>query len=295
MSKYPSIVRFIAGYKDGRTKVVKVYLHGDDQEVKESFKNCCKVSKDTCFEYVDVDQIQEESEEDKETQLREINAPDVDDSTRIALRQIIQKYGDKIYSRYSNVVAIQIGNVRRVSNLIQEEPCIILYCLDKSIIPFGEKALPESIAGWPCDVREELFIFGACPDACPATNNNLPEPGCSIGIHSDDNSGSAGFLYLSKKENIKSGFLTAAHVAVEFFPELYLNSKPLSNLPLEPKPIVHPSCRDNNRNNYEIGQVVESYFGNYKLHVLPETLLTGYDIAVVKDNFDRPKGSIFPI
>lgn len=286
MSKYPSIIRFIAGYKD-KTKVVKVFLHGDNQEVKDSFQDCCKVSEGTCFEFVNVDQIKEVSEEDKETELCESSAPDVDDSTRIALGKIIQKYGDRISSTYSNVVAIQIGKVRRVRNLIQEQPCIILYCLDKSIIPFGENALPESIAGWPCDVREKLFILGVCPEMCTARNQNLPEPGCSIGIHSDDKSGSAGFLYLSKKGSIGSGFLTAAHVAVEFYRELYLNNTTLSNLPLETRDIVHPSCPDNDRYNNKIGRVVESYFGNYE----SEALLTGYDIAVVRDDFERPTGS----
>lgn len=111
------------------------------------------------------------------------------------MKQIIQDHGKKIYALFSNVVGIQVGKARRVGNSIQEGPCIILYCLDKGLIPFGEKPLPESIAGWPCDIREDFVRFGRCFINCPAQNQSLPDPGCCIGIKGDEHSGSAGFLY----------------------------------------------------------------------------------------------------
>uniref|UniRef100_K1QBK3 Uncharacterized protein n=1 Tax=Magallana gigas TaxID=29159 RepID=K1QBK3_MAGGI len=93
----------------------------------------------------------------------------------------------------------------------------------KSLIPFGEKRLPESIAGWPCDIRKDFVRFGRCPGNCPAQNRSLPDTGCSIGIKSDSSSGSAGFLYKSKEPTnaLGDGFFTAAHVAVKAFEDLF--------------------------------------------------------------------------
>ncbi|XP_065938350.1 uncharacterized protein [Magallana gigas] len=284
---HPSIIKYITGYKDrdDKKQVVKVYLHGDDKKAENFFKECCKISTDTYFEFVNVERSKGGNKEVEELKQRERKAPVVDDSTRKQLKQIIQEYGDKIYARHSNVVGIRIGKARRVGDTIQEQPCLVLYCLDKFLVPFGEKPLPEAIAGWPCDIREDFVRFGICPDRCLASSQNLPDPGCSIGIPSHDSSGSVGFLIESKDplHTFEFGFLTASHVAVKRFEQLYHDEKLLSMhyLKLNDHFIVHPSWIDNGRNDHRIGKVVESFCGNYGLNKI------GLDFAVIASSYCR--------
>lgn len=202
--------------------------------------------------------------------LHEIKAPAVDKATRIQLNRIIEEHAEKIYSIYSNVIGMRIGKVRRVGDTIQEEPCIVLYCLDKTITPFGEKPLPDYIAGWPCDVREECFMFGTCPNKCSPFRQNFPEPGWSIGVPSDIASGSVGFLFESRDpiNTYGSGFITATHVAIKrFYLELYQNDATFRSIALKSDDhrIVHPSWDDNEHVDYIVGNVVQAYCGNYEL------------------------------
>lgn len=197
LQKQHSIVQFIAGYRGGKKPVVKVYLRKKDEQVEMLFKNCCKLPKDTEYEFVSVvENSKKISKEVEQIKFYEKRASPINISTMKKLGQVIQEQGEKIYARYSNVVGIGVSQVRRVGNIIKEEPCIVLYCLDKTLIPFGESPLPEYIAGWPCDLREDIVMFGgyACPNYCPSSNPNFPEPGCSIGIPSVDSAGSVGFL-----------------------------------------------------------------------------------------------------
>lgn len=54
LQKQHSIVQFIAGYRGGKKPVVKVYLRKKDEQVEMLFKNCCKLPKDTEYEFVSV-------------------------------------------------------------------------------------------------------------------------------------------------------------------------------------------------------------------------------------------------
>lgn len=286
LQKYPSIIKYIAGRRDDKKEVVKVYLLEDNEEAKEFFVKCCEVSRDTIFEFVNVNKLKQSQtvDEIKETERKPRS---VDNSKRKELLQIIRKNRKKIFARHSNVIGIRIGNVRQKRDLIEEQTCIILYCLDKTLIPFGEKPLPDSIEGWPCDVKENFFMLGICPQNCPSTNKDFPELGCSIGIHSKNGSGSVGFLYESRKYG--SGFLTASHVAIGNCHELHVDNRLLSNHPLgrEKHLIVHPSWSDNKKNNRTVGEVVESFYGEYKLS---EELYEGLDFAAVKINSCRKGG-----
>lgn len=292
LKMHPSIIKYITGYKDrdDKKQVIKVYLHGDDKEAENFFKECCQVSEDKHFEFVNVERSKGKSKEVEELKQRERKAPAVDNSTRKQLKQIIQEYGDTIYARHSNVVGIRIGKARRVGDTIQEQPCLVLYCLDKFLLPFGEKPLPETIAGWPCDIREDFVRFGVCPNRCFASRQNLPDPGCSIGMPSDDSSGSVGFLVESKDplNTFEFGFLTASHVAIKRFEQLYHDEKLLSMhfLKLNNHFIVHPSWIDNEHNDHKVGKVVESFCGNYGLDKL------GLDFAVIASSHCR-NGGIF--
>lgn len=290
LQHHPSILKYITGYRDSvdKKQVVKVFLNCEDKESEIFFKSCCDFSKDIQFEFVNVEKSKDRNKEVEQLRILERKAPVADTSTRKQLKQIIQDHGKKIYAMFSNVVGIQIGKARRVGNLIQKEPCIILYCLDKCLIPFGEKPLPETIAGWPCDIREDFVRFGRCPKNCPAQNQSLPDTGCSIGIKSGSSSGSAGFLYESREptNSLGDGFFTAAHVAVKAFEKLFPDkSFTTANLCPDDNIIVHPSFPDNKRVNYRVGRVVEAVFGKYENIDL--------DFAVIKISESRNEGKYY--
>lgn len=266
LQKYPSILKYITGYRDSvdEKQVVKVFLCGEDEKTETFFKDCCAYSKDLQFEFVNVKRYKDRNKEVEELKILERKARPVDTATRKELKQIIEEYGKKIYALFSNVVGIQIGTARKVENLPQQGTCIILYCLDKCLIPFGEKPLPEKIAGWPCDIREDFVRFGRCPRNCPAQRQSHPDPGCSIGIKSDNSSGSAGFLYESREPNNKlgDGFFTAAHVAVKDLKKLCPDTSfTMANLSPDDNIIVHRSDPKIGNNYYRVGRVVEAFFG----------------------------------
>lgn len=283
----PSVVGYIAGHRGDDRPVVKVFLQNVDEKDKEFFKSCRSVPEDTQFEFVNLETANQILEKDESITLLERAA--FDKTTEQEFNTIIRENAEKIYAKYSTVVGMQIGKVRKMGDTIKEEPCIVLYCLDKRIIPFGEKKLPESIAGWPCVVREEFIMLAACPNHCQPIKYDFPDPGCSIGVPSDSSSGSVGFLFESEDpiKKYKNGFLTASHVAIKHHKELYDSKNILS---LHPKPnnveynIVHPSWEDNGHVNHKVGEVVESYFGNYGLENI------GLDFAVIKTNTFRHEG-----
>lgn len=265
---HPSIVKYIAGYKGDSGTVVKVFLSNGNEQDKMFFKEKCAVGEDTQFEFVNVGKSKEILEEVKNIKVLERQAPAVDKATRMELNKIIRENAEKIYAKHSQVVGMRIGKVRRVGVTIQNEPCIILYCLDKIIIPFGEKPLPDYIAGWPCDLREDFVMFGACPNQCLPSRQTFPDPGCSIGVPLDENSGSVGFLFESRDKMKTYGFLTASHVAIKQpYLQLFQSDATFRSLELKSEDhcIVHPSWTDNGHNDHRVGSVVQAYFGNYDL------------------------------
>lgn len=276
LREYPYIIKCIAGQRDDKN-VVKVYLSGGNtEEAKEAFKEKCKLAI-TDFEFVNIEEKIEMPKDVEKIKALEREAPEIDRSTREDLEKIIQKHTDKLYATYSNIIGIRIG--RRVHGDKLEEPCIIFYCLDKSFIPFGEKKIPDTLEGWPCDVREDFIMLGRCTEYCRTTTADYPELGCSIGMPSDKSFGSVGFMFESE-DSKEYGFLTAAHVAIENCQQLYRGNNLLSEHPLRNKrhDIVHPSWTDNEYNDYIVGQVIEAFYGNYT------SLPGGLDFAAIKTN-----------
>lgn len=294
LQKYPSVIKYIIGHRGDKKPVLKVYLRNDDGIAKKFFEKCC--SNDTHLEFVHVGKTEEKLKEVKDMKTYEKNAPAIDAPTMNQLNKIIEDQGEKIFARHSNVVGLQISNVRCVGDLKKEEPCIVLYCLDKTLIPFGEKPLPESLGGWPCNVREDIVMLGSrrCPTNCPFPKQNMFMQGCSIGRPSVKDSGSVGFFYTSTNptNTFGSGFLTASHVAVNRFELLYNRSLLSLNNTIYPQnhDIVHPSWEDYNakNNDNKVGKVVESFIGNYN-----SGSSFGLDFAVVKCENDRKEGVFF--
>lgn len=291
LHEYPSIIKYLAGYRH-KKEVVKVYLSRDDDRAKNFFMDNCKVSKETHFEFINVEE-RKVKKEDEENEDYNRKVPAVAESTKEDLMQIIRENGEKILAKYSNVIGIRMRQTKPYR--------ITLHCLDKTIIPFGEHPLPNSIAGKPCYVKEDFFILGTCPLEC---TNDLPEPGCSIGVPekqgagsntgvpakqgagSSIGAGSVGFFYESnERSRYGSGFITASHVAIENRYQSRYENKLLSNYRYRKGEqklthnMVHPKCKNHMGEEHIVGEVVESFFGKY---ALSKTFTEGLDFAVVK-------------
>lgn len=133
----------------------------------------------------------------------------IEKNVREMLSKTIKNQAERIYANHSSVVGLGIGNMDRSGQIT---PCIIIYCLDKDLVPFGEKPPPKTLEGFCCDIREDFIMLGACFDCHEIAH---PNPGCCIGLPSNG-IGSAGFLVKTNESGLKtSGFLTAAHVAAE--------------------------------------------------------------------------------
>lgn len=312
LKNHPNILKCIAGYNANKQQVLKVFRRGKDPakgqkgeegtpwtfdrsdifEIKEVFGDL----HDFKFEIVYVDTKAEEvKKQAQKIKLIEKDSPAIDDSTGMKIGKIIQKHCDTIHASYSNVIGIGISQVRCDGTTIKKEPCIVLYCLDKSIVPFGEKPLPDQLEGIHCDSREDFVMFGMCPNPCPAFDRNLPEPGCSIGIQSKKSSGSVGFLVKQRNVNghRNSGFLTASHVALEDFEDLY-NKGFLSqqNPDYGNLKIIHPFIKDNDGDNV-VGRVVESLIGNYIYTTEDQERKEGLDFALVTTKHCSEESKIF--
>lgn len=283
LQNYPSFRRYIVGYR-GDTKIVKVFLSQEDNNVNSFFENECKISEETTFEFVNINKKLKTEEDDDES------APALDNLTKNKLYQIIYEYYEKFSALYTTFTAMRIGNSRRKGDILVHGPCIVLYCLDKTFIPVGEKPLPDSIEGWPCDIRKGHSFMGISCDNCIFSKQNFPMPGCSIGIPNSNTAGSVGFLVEPKtpSDTFKCGFLTAAHVALDSFNYGNLFDNQQFSSPHEKQYIVHPAYSDNHRSDV-VGEVVEAFCGNYG------SSKTGIDLSVVKCSNCSQNGKLFSV
>lgn len=269
--KHPSVLTYLTGTRNGK-HVVKVFLTGDDK--KDDELRIRSRYSSVHFEFVDVDTGYEDVlNKMKKIEKLEQSAPEIDKESREKMNEVIKRNAEFLFANHSGVIGIEKSNVR--SDKMLNELCIVFLCLDESIVPYGESPLPKYLEGYPCDIREEFVMFGHCI-GCQTLNI-----GCSIGIPFDNLAGSVGFFVRSNDSTqgiSKSGFLTAAHVAIQHCDELYehqslLSENILANMSHQ---IVHPSYADNPA-NVVIGEVIESYFGNW-------TNGTGIDAAFVQTN-----------
>lgn len=171
--------------------------------------------------------------------------------------RVIHDNAGYLCAKYTNVVGLGINNVRCIGDNIIPQPYILIYCLDKSIIPYGENKLPETIQGYSCDLREDMVIMFGTSMECRYEN---PNPGCSVGMSFKHEFGSAGFWAKSNAtlENPVTGFLSAAHVVIQELHKLYQAESLLSDSAGKKSYIiVHASLGDSANSQY-IGEVVES-------------------------------------
>lgn len=259
--KCPSIIKYIAGEKNG-LDVVKVFLREDDKEAQQYFERQCSLP-NALFEFVNTSKDLRKKQNTKETGRKENTDSSTEDvKKREMLRSIIQKHEDILIANYSNISGIGVGQFRSNDSGL-DDLCIVLHCLDKLTVPFGERMLPKYIEGHQVDIREDFFMLGCSKDC------KYLDSGCSIGRPSVNSSGSVGFFVKKSLPLSEEGFLTAAHVALgyelcsELFDTSNLFSKHCSENEQE-KQIVHPSWEDSKRNNVA-GKVAEAFFGNHKI------------------------------
>lgn len=277
LESYPSVLKYIAGQKDNNP-AIKVYLGHDDRGAMNFFKQNNQIPKRTCFDFVNV---AEKSKEIFEAEKEHVDYSSFLDESgvRTELSEIINKHAEKLYAKYSSIVGLDAGSMYFEGKM---QPCIVIYSLDKDLIPYGEDPLPKTIDGLHCHVREDLVMFGMCFDC---RHIFYPNPGCCIGVPSIG-IGSAGFLVkLKDSKSPVTGFLTAAHVAARNLNDLYNRNALLSTLVSSDcqDEIVHQLLPDNTQYQV-IGKVRESFCGNWRGF--------GIDAAFVENSEPRQEGKI---
>ena len=275
---FPSNLTFIAGRKND-VSVVKFFLKDDDHKFQTNIEeqaNAIGINP----EFVNVSIRMKQSESLKETTKEKKLPPSMDKNTRKHLGNIINNTGEKLMALYSNITWISIGNMPK--GLHFGKPCIVLHCLDKMLVPFGEKQLPVSWEGYPVDIRES-FVMLACSDGCRSLEN-----GCSIGIPSVKVAGSVGIFVKRRFSELQvHGFLTAAHVALEKHRDLNNRNSFFSAHALNSNihEITHPSIIDG-RTITRIGRVKEAFYGQFT----SKSNRIGIDAAFV-ETYEDTKGS----
>lgn len=189
LEDYSSVLKYIAGQKDNKP-AIKVFLSHDDTSAMDFFKHNNHIPKGTCFEFVNVAEKSKEIFEAEKEIMDYSFFPD-ENHVRTKLCEIINKHAEKLYAKHSSIVGLDAGTCSMYFEG-KMQPCIIIYSLDKDLIPYGEDPLPKTLDGWLCDVREDIVMFGnlKCFDCRQITH---PNPGCCIGLPSNG-MGSAGFL-----------------------------------------------------------------------------------------------------
>lgn len=263
LNNFPSVLKVLVGQK-GNKKCVKAFFEEKNEKAEiflKSLSGKLSLSGETIYEFINVnEELEKKREEVNEIRKREETAPSIPSAVQQALGEYIDSNAEKIYAKYSNVIGIDVSNVLTRDN--KETPCIVLYCLDKTIIPFGEKELPCMLQEFPCDIREDIMMFGSC-DKCI---ENTLSSGCDIG--SSYMGGSAGFMINSPFR----GFLTAAHVAVKNVGAIYKSEEnDLFCARGLREEIVHPF-----KSPVIVGEVEKCILGNFNND--------GLDVAIVRMN-----------
>lgn len=298
MMTFPSVVGYIAGTKDGK-EAVKVFFDQDIEELEEKSgekskektvekqlreKILEKFQRSTYFKnkptvsFVNVKNIIEERSKmlkgnGKHTPV----APFIPGETRDNIDKIIQSEGERIITTYSNVMGLDIDRML-LENGQFGDACIVLYCFDKTVVPFGEESLPTHLKGCPVDIREEFIMFGHCSSSCDPLKQ-----GCSIGIPEEEKAGSVGF-FVRSTVSLDKGFLTAAHVALKEI-DIPISD---SGFVVGTHKIVHPSSGDSKQNKI-VGIVSRSV----RKSIGPKDKETGVDVAYVKFDTPTPGGKLF--
>ncbi|XP_061169004.1 uncharacterized protein LOC133178283 [Saccostrea echinata] len=269
IERCPSVLHFIAGRKKDSI-VMKVFLQNSEAQ-SEIFcrDHVVNVPDNAIFEFIDVTLKSDTKTSFKTIMQREEKGFRMRSETKKRMKDILKNKKDELFAKHSNLVSISMSPVNYSGDDVIHKECIVLYCLDADLIPFGEEPLPKSLEEFECNILEDFIQFGRCEN-CKALDH-----GCSVGRYGELSSGSLGFFAKKRSHSSHNGFLTAAHVALTDDVIASLNERKLSDYSFQNEiyQIVHPSFEDSASNNIT-GQVEDSFFGNYNC--------VGIDAAFIK-------------
>ncbi|XP_013401761.1 uncharacterized protein LOC106167508 [Lingula anatina] len=133
--------------------------------------------------------------------------------------QVIQRVSQGLFANHRNLTIISASPVKVTGGKISCMPCIVLYCHTKGVVPLGESLFPESIEGFPVDVREGYVLLSmnngqsqnpAVHLGQSATFYSDPlRMGCSIGRRGLNLTGTLGMFV---EHGGSTCFLTCSHV-----------------------------------------------------------------------------------
>lgn len=135
-----SIATYVSGRKHG-VPTVKVFLNYEDTKAKEFVNKMWDTS--IHFEFVTLAKKFKENSQSPIRKMELTASPNVKNMCRIIDRQ-----GEKLMAYHSTIVAIGVDRNQKGF------PCIVLYCLDKMLIPFGEEEIPEYLEHERVEIRE---------------------------------------------------------------------------------------------------------------------------------------------
>ncbi|KAK3100632.1 hypothetical protein FSP39_022812 [Pinctada imbricata] len=105
-------------------------------------------------------------EAERVEKVRRKSKDELTDPETEVLRGCIRKYSTRLWRRHSNLNIISACSIKSKNNgkEMKRQPCIVLYCSVKGVIPYLEKPFPKllhSLDGQdvPVDVREGYFQF----------------------------------------------------------------------------------------------------------------------------------------
>lgn len=292
--KFPSIRTLIAGKREGRS-IVEVFLRDNDKkaDINDYLKEIYDDSFDVQFYPPDVSERRQKETESSEKvkHIKEMNPlSEVEKHTMGHMRKLVQIHEDILLANYSNLVGIGVSRI--VDGSRCGKPCIVLHCLDKTIVPFGENMLPKFIEGYPVEVQENLYSFAYC-ETCPPIDYHCGI--CTLYYKNGETyirEGSVGFFVKNRSDSHGSGFLTAAHVVLckKQLDHMYKSKDMFCKADEDDKyKILHQSKADKKKDEV-IGQVNKALFGNCNTTPNGVNRLVGIDAAYVKFTSSIQKG-----
>lgn len=145
LAKCPCVVTYIAGRENG-FGVAKVFLTCDDEEAKQYISRKCRL--ENTIQFINITNVLKKNSEKRECNIFKRS---IDKTTQARLCDIVQREGETLMAKHSTILGIGIGLVQEIG-----DPCIVLFCLDKELVPFGESRIPSEIEGYPIDIRYQF-------------------------------------------------------------------------------------------------------------------------------------------
>lgn len=136
-----SIATYVSGRKYG-VPTVKVFLNYEDTKAKEFVNKMWDTS--IHFEFVT---LAKKFKENIKSPIRKMELTASSESVENICR-MIDRQGEKLMAYHSTIVAIGVD--RNQNGFL----CIVFYCLDKMLIPFGEEQIPEFLEDQRVEIRE---------------------------------------------------------------------------------------------------------------------------------------------